>query len=182
MRSLQQIIDLQKAFDTVQYSILLKRLYEAGVHGRAWRLLKSWYNSPKSLVKIRDSFSSIITLERGVLQGSVLSPILFLLVVDPLLHYLQGEGLGPSVGAIYAGTFAHADDIRTVSSSITTLQDQMESVHRFAVQNGLSLNPTKCEVLLVSSTKPTENTPTAILGGQALVALCCGRSLFFVEL
>ena len=146
--------DLQKAFDTVQYSILLKRLYEVGVHGRAWRLLKSWYSFPKSLVKICNSFSSPITLERGVLQGSVLSPILFLLVMDPLLHYLQGRGLGPSVGTTYAGTFVHADDIHTVSSSITTLQEQIESVHRFAVENSLSLNPTKCEVLLISSTKP----------------------------
>ena len=90
--------------------------------------------------------------------------------MDPLLHYLQGRGLGPSVGTTYAGTFIHADDIRTVSSSITTLQEQIESVHRFAVQNGLSLNPTKCEVLLISSTKPANNTSTAILGGQVLVA------------
>ena len=43
-------------------------------------------------------------------------------------------------------------------------------MHRFAVQNGLPLNPTKCEVLLILSTKPTDNTPTATLGGQVLVA------------
>ena len=31
--------DLQKAFDTVEYSVLLKRLFEIGVNGRLWRLL-----------------------------------------------------------------------------------------------------------------------------------------------
>jgi hypothetical protein len=64
--------DLQKAFDSVHYSVLLKRLYEAGVDGRAWRLLRSWYASPKSMVRVDGSLSSMFTLERGVLQGSVL--------------------------------------------------------------------------------------------------------------
>ena len=59
--------DLQKAFDSVHYSVLLKRLYEAGVDGRAWRLLRSWYASPKSMVRVDGSLSSMFTLQRGVL-------------------------------------------------------------------------------------------------------------------
>ena len=170
--------DLQKAFDSIQYPILLKRLFEAGVDGRVWRLLRSWYRSPRCRVKINGSLSSAITLERGVLQGSVLSPILFLLIMDPLLHRLQCQGLGPSIGETYAGAFIHADDIRTVSSSLATLQQQIDTVHTFAVQNGLTLNPNKCEVLMVSSTKPSGEIPTAVLGNQALVpqhqAKCLG--------
>ena len=129
-------------------------------------------------MKINGSLSSAITLERGVLQGSVLSPILFLLIMDPLLHHLQCQGLGPSIGETYAGAFIHADNIRTVSSSLATLQQQIDTVHTFAVQNGLTLNPNKCEVLMVSSTKPSGEIPTAVLGNQALVpqhqAKCLG--------
>ena len=142
--------DLQKAFDSVHYSVLLKRLYEAGVDGRAWRLLRSWYASPKSMVRVDGSLSSMFTLERGVLQGSVLSPVLFLLIMDPLLKSLQSKALGPSIGDTYVGAFIHADDIRTISSSRATLQEQIDTVQTFAVQNGLTLNPTKCEVVLVS--------------------------------
>ena len=40
--------DLQKAFDSVQYPVLLQRLYDAGVNGKTWRLILSWYNQPKS--------------------------------------------------------------------------------------------------------------------------------------
>ena len=64
--------DLQKVFDSIQYPVLLKRLYKAGIDGRAWRLLRSWYSSPKGRVKVNGSLSSMLTLERGVLQGSVL--------------------------------------------------------------------------------------------------------------
>ena len=58
--------------------------------------------------------SSELTLERGVLQGSVLSPVLFLLDVDPLLRELECNHPGPSISGTYAGAFAHADDICTV--------------------------------------------------------------------
>ena len=171
--------DLQKAFDSIQYSVLLKRLYEAGIDGRAWRLIRSWYMSPKCMVRVNGSLSSVFNLERGVLQGSVLSPALFLLIMDPLLKSLQSKGLGPSVCGTYAGAFIHADDIiRTISSSRATLQEQIDTVCKFAVDNGLSLNPTKCEVVLVSPSKPEESAPIAILGGKALTphlnAKCLG--------
>ncbi len=86
--------DLQKVFDSVQYPILLKRLDNFGINGRTWRLLKSWYNHPKCKVKVDDQISAEFTLERGVLQGSVQSPVLFLLVMDPLLRELEQSGLG----------------------------------------------------------------------------------------
>ena len=169
--------DLQKAFDSVHYSVLLKRLYEAGIDGRAWRLLRSWYSSPKSMVRVDGSLSSMFTLERGVLQGSVLSPVLFLLIMDPLLKSLQSKALGPSIGDTYAGAFIHADDIRTISSSRATLQEQIDTVQTFTVQNGLTLNPTKCEVVLVSPSKPVESAPIAVLGGETLTPRLSAKCL-----
>ena len=85
--------DLQNAFDSIQYPVLLKRLYEFGVNGKAWRLLRSRYISPNSMVRVNGLLSSPLTLECGVLQGSILSPVLFLLMMDPLLKSLQNKGL-----------------------------------------------------------------------------------------
>ena len=45
------------------------------------------------MVKVNSSLSSMFTLERGVLQGSVLSPVLFSLIMDPLLRSLQSKGM-----------------------------------------------------------------------------------------
>ena len=160
--------DLQKAFDSIQYPVLLKRLFESGVNGKAWRLLRSWYTSPKSMVRVNGLLFSPLTLERGVLQGSVLSPVLFLLMMDPLLKSLQNKGLDPSVGDIYAEGFIHADDIRTISSSRATLQEQINTVCTFAANNGLTLNNTKCEVMLISPFKPATTATIATLEGVGL--------------
>ena len=103
--------DLQRAFDSVQYPILFKRLSEAGINGKTWRLTRNWYINPKCMVRSNGCLSSPFTIERGVLQGSVLSLVLFLLVMDPLLQGLVANHLGPSLRSTYLGAFAHADDI-----------------------------------------------------------------------
>ena len=74
--------------------------------------------------------------------------------MDPLLRSLEKNHLGPFIADMYAGAFAHADDIRTVTSSLITLQHQINAVQTFADENALVLNPTKCEVLSVAATKP----------------------------
>ena len=61
---------------------------------------------------------------RGVKQGSVLSPALFRLVMDPLLRQLQASGLGLTINKYYTGGYMHADDIRTLATSKETLMRQ----------------------------------------------------------
>ena len=100
--------------------------------------------------------SSTITLERGVLQGSVLSPTLFLLVIDPFLRELERRSVGPCLRELYCGAFAHADDIRTISTSRDTLHEQISIVESFTTTNALVLNAQKCEVVVVSSTKSAD--------------------------
>ena len=86
--------DLQKAFGTIEVPVLLQRLFQAGINSKTWRLL---YNNCSSSVRLNQHTSSPFMLERGVRQGSILSPSLFLLVMDPLLRQLQSRSLGLSV-------------------------------------------------------------------------------------
>ena len=86
-------------------------------------------------------------MEREVKQGSVLSPILFLMVMNPLLSSLQQAGIGLSVNDFFAGRFLHADDIQTLSTSIASLDTQISIVWVFAEKNFLKLNIHKCEII-----------------------------------
>ena len=170
--------DLQKAFDTVQYPLLLKRVFERGINGKAWRILNSWYTKPKCKIRVNGMLSSTITLERGVLQGSVLSPTLFLMVMDPLLRELEHRSVGPCLRELYCGAFAHADDIRTISTSKDTLDEQISIVESFTMTNALMLNARKCEVVVVSSTKPADVALCTVAGHQLVPstsAKCLGH-------
>ena len=68
------LYDLQKAFDSVEYSVLLERLFEVGINGKLWRLLKNWYEGVSGYVMVDGESSEKFGVERGVRQGSVLSP------------------------------------------------------------------------------------------------------------
>ena len=63
-------------------------------------------------------------VEREVRQGIVLSPTLFNIVVGPLLRNMEAVGLG-LCDNLYGGVYLHADNIRTVATSMSTLQAQI---------------------------------------------------------
>ena len=105
--------DLSKAFDLVEYILF----YYGGcsilvyIHGKMWRIIKNWYMGAKCQVKMEGgALSKPYPVERGVKQGSVLSPTLFLLIMDPLSSKLQSSGCCLSINS-----FLHADDIRTLA-------------------------------------------------------------------
>ena len=43
------LYDLQKAFKSVEYSVLLERLFEVGINRNLWRLLKNWYEEAAAM-------------------------------------------------------------------------------------------------------------------------------------
>ena len=130
----QYFYDLDKAFDSVEYCVLLHHLYRSGINGKAWRVIRSFYADPCAQVRIGNGLSRVISLKRGVQQGSVLSPMLFLLVMDSLLIDLANAQAGVSVNSIYAGSLCHADDLRSVTSNLASLEKQVGIVKVLQLQ------------------------------------------------
>ena len=93
--------------------------------------------------------------EARVRQGSVLSPVLFLLVMDPILLELQSRSNGLNINGLFLGALSHADDICTLSTNLTDCRAQISSVSSFATQRGLMLSTEKCEAIISPSVPAT---------------------------
>ena len=77
-------VDLHKAFDTVDHSILLSKFCHYGIRGLTNKWFESYLANRKQFVSINGFVSSTSSMASSVPQGSVLGPLLFLLYINDL--------------------------------------------------------------------------------------------------
>jgi hypothetical protein len=146
------LLDLSAAFDTLDYSIMEKRLESVGLSGRALTWIKSYLTGRFQRVRVNDSLSDKIQLTTGVPQGSVLGPLLFLLYVRPLGSIISQHGIH---------RHGYADDSQlycklTLTSpevqrdDITRMETCLRDVRKWMTENKLKLNEQKTETLIIT--------------------------------
>ena len=95
-------IDLQKAFDTVNHSILLKKMEHYGVRGIALDQFTSYLSDMKQYVSVNGYTSDYLNISCGVPQGSVLGTLLFLIYI---MIYLMFPSFSLSIFLLMIQTF-----------------------------------------------------------------------------
>jgi hypothetical protein len=92
-------------------------------------------------------------LERGTVQGDPLSPFMFLIMIDPLLRWLQKGGRGYVTHASQTGDLqsylecpTYADDMLLMAETIADMQRQVYKVAEYEAWTGMSLSLSKCVI------------------------------------
>ena len=85
------LIDLQKAFDTIDHNILLERLKAIGFCDDTVNWFHSYLTGRAFLVSIEKKYSSISKISCGVPQGSILGHLLFLIYVNDMKKAVSSD-------------------------------------------------------------------------------------------
>ena len=87
-------LDISKAYDCVKRPLLLKKLRELGIRGKALGYLKAFLGKRYSWVTFKSADSKVTEFKYGVPQGSLISPFLFNVYCAAALEGCgQGRGL-----------------------------------------------------------------------------------------
>ena len=115
-------LDATNAFDRINHFYLFSCLIDKGVPLYKVNTLHAWFRHMKAYVKLGNDLSSYFSINSGVLEGSLLGPRLYNIVIDKLLFLLQNSGLGCHIENLFAGAITNADDLIVLSASVRHLQ------------------------------------------------------------
>ena len=85
------LIDLQKAFDTIDHDILWKRLSAIGFSNHIIGWFKSYLSNRLFRVNLGNCYSDPSNITCGVPQGSILGPLLFLIYVNDIPQVVKSN-------------------------------------------------------------------------------------------
>ena len=131
-------IDLEKAFDRVPRRVLWWALRKFAVPEWLVRSVQAMYADAKSSVRVNGSYSPEFNVQVGVHQGSVLSPLLFIIVMDALSQELR-------TGCPWE--LLYADDLVIVAKSLDELTLKFSTWKQGIEAKGLRVNMAKTKVL-----------------------------------
>lgn len=139
-------LDLTKAFDTVNHSILLRKISNIGVDGTARDWFDSFLSNRSQVTCCNNKQSDPASISIGVAQGSILGPLLFIIYMNDLSDVLE-----------FCNVSLYADDtvLYFASKSISEIESKINSdlsrVCCWMRANQLTLNVTKSKFMLIGS-------------------------------
>lgn len=140
------LMDLSKAFDTINHELLLAKLEAYGFGESALQIMHSYLSDRWQRTKVNTSFSSWKELLCGVPQGSVLGPILFNIYLNDLFYQLN------SVCNFADDTTLYACDM-DLENVLSQLEDNALTAIIWFENNYMKLNQSKCHFLTSGSTE-----------------------------
>jgi hypothetical protein len=141
------VLDLQKAFDTVNHKILLGKLRGLGLDQIATKWFSSYLGGREQIVDVGGTHSEPQNVLCGVPQGSILGPLLFLVYVNDMRSATKCKLL------LYADDSALLASGRDIAEIECVLSRELGAINEWLEENRLSLHLGKTQSILFGSKK-----------------------------
>ena len=163
-------LDVKKAYDTVWRDGLWYKMWEMGIKGKMWRIVRSLYANNRSCIFLEGKCSDFFPVNQGVAQGCTLSPTLFLIYINGLLNEIEKC---PELGAKFSENkmsgLLFADDFVGIAETGQALQSLIDVVHNYSKRWRFEANVKKCAVVVFSKTGTSSGK--WVWGGESLPIL-----------
>ena len=142
-------IDFKQAFDSVDRNKLWNKISRLGIRGKILQILKSLYSNIKTSVLLNGNISEPFISHLGLLQGEIISPILFSFYVNDCEMDFLKNGCDPTeLQDLSLFLLMYADDMVIFSQSISGLQSMLNSLSTYTAKWSLSVNVEKTKIVV----------------------------------
>ena len=157
-------LDIKKAYDSVPHSKIVERLREAGVREELVRVVADLLWNRTTVI-----YGNTINIGRGVPQGDPLSPLLFILMLQPLSDALATLPCGGASlpGGLTLKDLLYADDIALLAESPEDLNAMLHVCEQWATESGFIFSVEKSKVMVLAGRNP-QQMPIVDMYGEAL--------------
>ena len=132
-------VDLEKAFDRVPRKVIWWALRKLGVEEWIVRLVQGMYANARSRVHVGEGYSEEFEVKVGVHQGSVLSPLLFIIVLEALSREFRS-------GVPWEDLYA--DDLVIIAESLEECVRRLLTCKEAMEKKGLRVNAGKTKIMI----------------------------------
>lgn len=154
-------LDYSKAFDCVSWQKLWRALSEMGTPQHLVLLLKHLYENSIATVRLEDKTSPTFSIQRGVRQGCILSPLLFNIYGEYIIRKaLDGWEGGIRIGGREINNLRYADDTTLITKDEQEMAELIERVEGVSLDYGLKLNRQKTKLMVIDRTNRINTAPT----------------------
>ena len=165
-------VDPEEAFDRVPWKVLWWAMRKVGVEEWIVRLVQAMYDNARSRVRVGSEYSEEFEVDVGVHQGSVLSPLLFIIVLEALSRDFR-------VGVPWELFFA--DDLVIIATSLEECVERVKAWKEGLESKGLHVNMTKTNIM-ASGLQDSGKFPCAVCRtGEGRSSIRCSKCNLWVH-
>ena len=149
--------DVSKAYDHANNDDMLSIIWERGLRGKAWRILRNFCKNLHASVKTRFGPTRDFKMEIGGRQGSRITGRLFSKMMDVLSEELQPSGMGFHLSeSLSIAVLLWVDDVLSFATGETEQEEILKRVDEFARKHKLQWGQSKCNVMRIGVHKNNE--------------------------
>ncbi len=146
-------LDVEKAYDTMWREGILIKLDKMGIGGKMYNYILDFLSQRAFSVKVGEESAEEFTVENGIPQGSVISPVLFNLMINDIFEKL-GNGNG---GILYADDAVIWKRGRNISYIVMNIQKEIQTLEQWGIDWGFKFSVQKSNVMFFTKRKIDEN-------------------------
>ena len=144
-------MDLSKAFDTLNFNILLNKLQYYGINGISLSLIRNYLTNRFQYVQFENSESDLLEIKTGIPQGSILGPLFFRIMINDLVN--SSNKFKFLMYADDTTIYFNLEDF-PIENREVLINNELEKVNKWLKLNKLAVNVDKTKSMLFHKRRP----------------------------